>query len=322
GVGIPMPAKVTGRGRGVKGPRGGWAYREWDYRHQSYKEDWARVHERSLREYDEAKAMEIATAYDGTLRRLKQALQAQKPTRMATRRRQYEGDEPDLEAAVQFMVERRAGRSPKASVYQQRRPQQRDTAVLLLADLSTSIMAEAGDSGVRVVDRLRAAMLLFGEALVEVGDPFALYGFASKYHDEVLLYPIKRFADRFDLRARALLGGLSGRLATRMGAAIRHSSRLMLRSPAQRRLLLILSDGRPADYDDGGDPRYLQEDTRMAVKEAQDLGIHAFCISLDPRGGEYLPLVFGPGHYLVLPHLDSLPARLPEIYLRLRGHSA
>ena len=321
GVGIPIPAKVIGSGRGVQGPKGGWPYREWDYRQQSYKENWARVHERPLRERDEVRAVAMAAEYDGTLRRLKQALQAQKPTRMAPRRRQYEGDEPDLEAAVQFVVERRAGRSPKASIYQQRRPQQRDTSVLLLADLSTSIMAEAGDSGVRVVDRLRAAMLLFGEALVEVGDPFALYGFASKYHDEVLLYPIKRFADKFDFRARALLGGLSGRLATRMGAAIRHSSRLMLRSPAQRRLLLILSDGRPADYDDGGDSRYLQEDTRMAVKEAQDLGIHAFCISLDPRGGEYLPLVFGPGHYLVLPHLDSLPTRLPEIYLHLRGHS-
>jgi len=321
GVGIPIPARIIGSGRGVQGPQGGWPYREWDYRQQSYKENWARVHERPLREQDEVRAVAIAAEYDGTLRRLKRALQAQKPTRMAPRRRQYEGDEPDLEAAVQFMVERRAGRSPKASIYQQRRPQQRDTSVLLLADLSTSIMAEAGDSGVRVVDRLRAAMLLFGEALVEVGDPFALYGFASKYHDEVLLYPIKRFADKFDSRARALLGGLSGRLATRMGAAIRHSARLMLRSPAQRRLLLILSDGRPADYDDGGDFRYLQEDTRMAVKEAQDLGVHAFCISLDPRGGEYLPLVFGPGHYLVLPHLDSLPTRLPEIYLRLRGHS-
>ncbi len=322
GVGIPMPAKVMGSGRGVQGLKGGWPYREWDYRQQSYKENWARVHERPLRERDETKAIAIAAEYDGTLRRLKWALQAQKPTRMAPRRRQYEGDEPDLEAAVQFVVERRAGRSPKAGIYLQRRPQQRDTSVLLLADLSTSIMAEAGDSGVRVVDRLRAAMLLFGEALMEVGDPFALYGFASKYHDEVLLYPIKRFTDKFDARARALLGGLSGRLATRMGAAIRHSSRLMLRSPAQRRLLLILSDGRPADYDDGGDSRYLQEDTRMAVKEAQDLGIHAFCISLDPRGGEYLPLVFGSGHYLVLPHIDSLPTRLPEIYLRLRGHSA
>jgi nitric oxide reductase activation protein len=137
-----------------------------------------------------------------------------------------------------------------------------------------------------------------------------------------LLYPIKRFGDPFDARRRAVLGGLSGRLATRMGAAVRHSTALLQKHPAQRRLLLILSDGRPADYDDGGDSRYLQEDTRMAVKEAQDRGVHAFCISLDPRGGEYLPLVFGPGHYLVLPHIDSLPQRLPEIYLRLRGHQS
>ncbi|WP_312261827.1 VWA domain-containing protein [Candidatus Igneacidithiobacillus taiwanensis] len=320
GVGIPMPAKVHGSGRGVQGPKGGWPYQEWDYRQQKYKENWARVHERQLRERDEAKAVEIAMELDGTMRRLKKALQAQKPTRMAPLRRQKEGEEPDIDAAVQFVVERRAGQSPKANIYRQRRPLQRDTAVLLLADLSTSIMAEAADTGVRVVDRLRAAMLLFGEALVEVGDPFALYGFASKYHQEVLLYPIKRFGERFDGRARALLGGLSGRLATRMGAAIRHSTRQLLRSPGQRRLLLILSDGRPADYDDGGDPRYLQEDTRMAVREAREQGVHAFCISLDPRGGDYLPLVFGQGHYLVLPHIDQLPQRLPEIYLRLRGH--
>lgn len=320
GVGIPMPAKVHGSGRGVQGPKGGWPYKEWDYRQEKYKDNWARVHERKLREQDEARAVEIAAEYDGTMRRLKKALQAQKPTRMAPLRRQKEGEEPDIDAAVQFVVERRAGQSPKANIYRQRRPLQRDTAVLLLADLSTSIMAEAADTGIRVVDRLRAAMLLFGEALVEVGDPFALYGFASKYHQEVLLYPIKRFDERFDARARAVLGGLSGRLATRMGAAIRHSTRQLLRSPAQRRLLLILSDGRPADYDDGGDPRYLQEDTRMAVREARDLGVHAFCISLDPRGGDYLPLVFGQGHYLVLPQIDHLPQRLPEIYLRLRGH--
>ncbi len=321
GVGIPIPAKANGSGRGVKGPAGGCPYPEWDYRQQRYKEGWARVHERKLAERDGIRAMAIASEYEGTLRRLKKALQAQKPARMAPLRRQYDGDEPDIDAAVQFVVERRAGHSPRSSIYRQRRPQRRDTAVLLLADLSTSIMAEAGDTGVRVVDRLRAAMMLFGEALMEVGDPFALYGFASKYHHEVLLYPIKRFEDQFDSQVRAVLGGLSGRLATRMGAAVRHATRQMVRNPAHHRLLLILSDGRPADYDDGGDPRYLQEDTRMALREAQDHGVHAFCISLDPGGGEYLPRVFGQGHYLVLSHIDHLPARLPEIYLRLRGHA-
>lgn len=318
GVGKPMPSKVTGRGRGFKKTEGGIPYPEWDYRAGSFKADWARVHLRKLQEEDAAEAEQLMGQYRSALLRLKKAIQAQKPTRLAPLRRQMEGEEIDIEAAVQFVAERHAGQSPKANVYRQRRQQHRDTSVLLLADMSTSIMAQLPDGGGRIVDRLRAAMLLFAEALNEVGDPYALYGFASKYRDNVSVYPIKRFQDAFDSRVRAVIGGLSGRLATRMGAAIRHATRTMQASPAQRRLLLILSDGRPSDYDDGGDARYLHEDTRMAVKEAVDAGVHPFCITLDPQGSQYLPGIFGVGHYLVLDHLDSLPARLPEVYLRLR----
>ena len=115
-----------------------------------------------------------------------------------------------------------------------------------------------------------------------------------------------------------MLGGLSGRLATRMGAAIRHACVRFGESAATRRLLLILSDGRPADYDDGGDERYLHEDTRMAVKEAADQGIHVFCITLDALGSAYLERIFGRGHFLVIDRLDDLPRRLPQVYLRLR----
>jgi len=84
------------------------------------------------------------------------------------------------------------------------------------------------------------------------------------------------------------------------------------------RLLLILSDGRPEDYDDGGDRRYLHEDTRMAVKEAVARGVHPFCITVDTMANQYLPQIFGKGHYLVLDHINSLPNKLPEIYFRLR----
>ena len=131
-------------------------------------------------------------------------------------------------------------------------------------------------------------------------------------------YTIKGFNDKLTVHTRAVLGGLSGRLATRMGAAIRHAVAGFDLAPSQRRLLLILSDGRPADYDDGGDERYLHEDTRMAVKEAVDRGVHPFCITLDAAGSQYLPQIFGPGHYLVLDHINDLPKKLPEIYLRLR----
>jgi nitric oxide reductase activation protein len=111
---------------------------------------------------------------------------------------------------------------------------------------------------------------------------------------------------------------MSGRLATRMGAAIRHATASFEGIESRRRLLLILSDGRPEDYDDGGDRRYLHEDTRMAVKEAVTKGVHPYCITVDTMANQYLPQIFGKGHYMVLDHINSLPNKLPEIYFRLR----
>lgn len=318
GGGLSQPALIDKEELHENIVDGGILYPEWDYKTGRYKAGWAHVYERPLQEKDAMKATHIAATYHGALLRLKRALQTQKASRMAPIRRQSQGDELDLDATVQFIVERRAGRTPKADVYQRRSPIRRDMSVLLLADLSTSIMVNINDTDIRVVDHLRAALLLFGDALLEVGDAFAMYGFASKCRDEVLLYPIKRFGDTFDNECRATIGGLSGRLATRMGAAIRHSTSVFQKNAAQRRLLLILTDGRPADYDDGGDERYLFEDTHKAVKEAQEQGIHTFCISIDPNGGKYLSGIFGPGRYIVLKNVNSLPQKIPEIYLHLR----
>jgi hypothetical protein len=56
----------------------------------------------------------------------------------------------------------------------------------------------------------------------------------------------------------------------------------------------------------------------MAVKEAVAKGVHPFCITVDTMANQYLPQIFGRGHYLVLDHINSLPNKLPEIYFRLR----
>src|SRR3712207_4112667 len=110
--------------------------------------------------------------------------------------------------------------------------------------------------------------------------------------------------------SRARIGGLAGRLATRWVPAIRHAPANFEGIETRRRLMLILSDGRPEDYDDGGDRRYLHEDTRMAVKEAVSKGVNPFCITVDTMANQYLPQIFGPGHYLVLDHINSLPNKL------------
>jgi nitric oxide reductase activation protein len=170
----------------------------------------------------------------------------------------------------------------------------------------------------RLVDRVRAGILLFAESLEMVGDSYAIAGFCSKYRDNVAYYRIKDFDEPWSAEVKAQVGGLSGRLATRMGTAIRHATACFNGVSSRRKLLLLVSDGRPEDYDDGGDRRYLHEDTRMAVKEAVSRGVHPFCITVDTLANEYLPQIFGKGHYLVLDHINALPQRMPEIYLKLR----
>jgi nitric oxide reductase NorD protein len=314
--------QTAGKAENERGDKGnsdkGVPYPEWDYREGRYKRNWSWVQEKRLAESNMSETARLMKQYSQALKRLKKAIQSQKPTRMAPKLRQLDGDDMDLNAVVSYVAEKQAGRSPKADIYRRREMRQREIAVTLLADMSTSIMQHLPEGGGRLVDRVRAGVLLFAESMEEVGDNYSIAGFCSKYRDNVSYYNIKDFDEPLSQEVRSTIGGMSGRLATRMGAAIRHATANFEGIDSRRRLLLILSDGRPEDYDDGGDRRYLHEDTRMAVKEAVAKGVHPFCITVDTMANQYLPQIFGPGHYLVLDQINSLPNKLPEIYLRLR----
>lgn len=303
-----------GRGPADKGV----PYPEWDYRESRYKKNWAWVQEKRLGESNTSETQRLMRQYSNALKRLKKAIQSQKPTRMSPKVKQLDGDDIDLNAVIEYVSEKIAGRSPHPAIYRRREMRQREISVILLADMSTSIMQHLPEGGGRLVDRIRAGVLLFAESLEEVGDNYAIAGFCSKYRDNVSYYNLKDFDEAYSDDVRSQIGGLSGRLATRMGAAIRHATKHFERVDSRRRLLLLLSDGRPEDYDDGGDRRYLHEDTRMAVKEAVSKGVHPFCLTVDTMANQYLPQIFGAGHYLVLDNINSLPNKLSEIYLKLR----
>jgi len=101
-----------------------------------------------------------------------------------------------------------------------------------------------------------------------------------------------------------------------MGPPLRHSIRILNSVEARTKLLITLSDGKPEDWDAyKGD--YGIEDTRKALLEAKEQGIHAFCITIDKEARSYLPHMYGDANYIVIDDVRKLPNRITEIYRRL-----
>ncbi|THF65580.1 nitric oxide reductase [Pseudothauera nasutitermitis] len=284
---------------------------EWDYRKQTLLAEHVRLTEMAARH---APPATLPLHLKHTARRLRQQFAALAPGRRWLKA-QPDGSELDVDAVVRAQTDRSCGRHPSEQLYLSLEKRERDLACLVLADLSLSTDTWVS-SEARVIDVIRDALLLFGEALGSTGDAFALAGFSSIKRAKVRFHRLKDFDDRFDDRIRGRIMAIKPGYYTRLGAAIRRSTQLLEKHGAARRILLILSDGKPNDLDlyDG---RYGIEDTRMALMEARRAGLTPFCVTIDREGAGYLPHLFGPGGYAVIRKPEELPARLPLFYAQL-----
>ncbi len=228
---------------------------------------------------------------------------------------QPDGPELDIDSCVRNQADRASGHTPETGGYLAQARCERDLACLLLADLSMSTDAPISDTH-RIIDVIRDSLLLFSEALTATGDRFGIYGFSSLRRQNIRFHLLKDFGGRYDAAARGRILAIKPGFYTRMGAAIRQAANILNEQAAGRRLLLIITDGKPNDLD-LYDSRYGIEDTRMAVFEARRLGLMPFCVTIDREAGAYLPYLFGPAGFCVIRKPEELPRRLPLLYAQL-----
>lgn len=231
-------------------------------------------------------------------------------------RSQQDGCEVDIDAYLRFTTDRAAGHVAAADgLYRDLRIGARDLCCLLLADLSLSTDTWVNNH-IRVIDVIRDSLFLFAESLSATGDQFAMYGFSSRKRDPIRYHQLKSFDEGYTSGIRGRINAIKPGYYTRLGAAIRHSSNLLAKQPAGRRLLLIITDGKPNDLDKY-EGRFGIEDTRQAIHEARQQGLQPFCVTIDAKANDYLPHLFGTGSYVVIHKPSQLPKELPLLYARL-----
>lgn len=291
-------------------------YSEWDYQIQLERPTWVTVQEKRAKAGDIALVDAIATQYKREIFRMKFLLDAMQPQGVQRIRKLEDGDEIDINAAIASTIDIRMGQQPDPRIMMRSVRKIRDISVLVLLDLSESTNETVSGQEFSVLDLTRQATVLLADAISKIGDPFAIHGFCSDGRHDVEYFRYKDFNQPYDEQPKAKLAGMTGQLSTRMGAAIRHASHYLNLQRSSKKLLLIITDGEPADVD-VRDPQYLRYDTKKAVEEAGRSGVITFCMSLDPRADQYVSRIFGAKNYMVVDHVERLPEKLPLLYAGL-----
>ncbi len=291
-----------------------FTYPEWDARAGAYLRDHVRVLE-TVPQGVETPSFRADPAAMRRIRAVKAQFQALRPGRVTTPGHR-DGDQLDMEATVRSAADIRAAGQGSDRIWRQSRPVARDLAVSILLDVSRS--TESAVTGRAVIDIEREALAALAWGLDACGDEFAIHAFSSLKRDRVMVDLCKSFDEPMTRQIEDRIGALRPRFYTRLGAGIRHASADLARQARKRRLLLVITDGKPNDLDHY-EGRHGIEDSAMAVREARRAGQSVYGITVDKSAQAWFPRIFGQGGCSTIAHPDKLTAALPQIYRQLVG---
>jgi hypothetical protein len=290
-------------------------YHEWDYSSEYYRPDWVSVYEALQPSGNSAVIDNLLAKHSALAKRLKAILDMLKPQDRVRIRYQEEGSELDLDVAIRSLIDFKGGAAPDPRINMSHRTDGRNVAVSLVLDLSQSLSEKAAGCNQTILELSQEAVSLLAWTIDQVGDPFAISGFNSNTRHDVRFYHIKGYSEKWGDEVKSRLASMEPSYSTRMGAAMRHAAHYLKAQKADKKLMLILTDGEPADID-VDDEQLLIQDTRKAVAELDQDGIYSYCINLDPKADEYVADIFGR-NYTIIDHVDRLPEKLPEVFISL-----
>ncbi|MCA0962995.1 nitric oxide reductase activation protein NorD [Salipiger bermudensis] len=290
---------------------GTYVYPEWNRRSGAYMPAHARVLEA------EAKPRHSYAPDPKLVARVKRQFAPLHPRRVMLPR-QVDGDDLDLDAVVTSRTDIACGHEGSDRVWQSSRPMARDLSVAILMDCSRSTEAAIGETS--VIEVAREALAALAQGIDTAGDRLGIWGFSSLRRDRVFVHRCKTFEEPMSSAVTARIGGLTPGHYTRLGTAIRHVSAQLAEEGATRRLLLVLTDGKPNDLDHY-EGQHGIEDSRMAVREARALGQAVHGVIVDADGQDWFARIFGRAGFTLLPHPERLPGALPDIYQTLTMES-
>lgn len=288
-------------------------YDEWNDKKKAYLKDYCKVYPRTQIASKPNYYHNALKKYSVILRGLRKMLTSVN-NKMQVQRRQAEGSEFDLDALTDLYTDIHSGVSPDERVYLSQRKKEKDIAILLLLD--NSLSSDAYTAGNHIIDIEKEVSILFGEILNEFDMQFSIDGFYSKTRNYTVYTTYKDFETPWDT-AKNRIGMAEPCGYTRIGPALRHAGARLNKTDAKNKWLILLSDGKPNDYDKY-EGKHGINDIKQAIRELNEQGINSYALAIEAQAKYYLPQMFGQNHYQILSSPEDLLKSLVKLYERIK----
>ncbi|UCE93718.1 MAG: VWA domain-containing protein [Flavobacteriaceae bacterium] len=288
-------------------------YDEWDFSKRIYKKGFCKVYPKRVEDYNIDFYKSTIDENASTLMGLRKMLTSFN-NKFQQQRKQNDGDEFELDAITDLFVDIHTGHTPSENIYLSKRKKEKDISILLLLDASLS--SDAYAAGSRVIDVEKQVSILFGEILDEFKIDFSINAFYSKTRNHTSYINLKEFDEPWS-GARYKIGAIKPSGYTRIGAALRHSASLLDNRESRNKWLILISDGKPNDYD-RYEGKYGVNDVKQAIRELHKKDINAYALAIEAQAKYYLPQMFGKNHYQILTRPVELLNSLVHLYEKIK----
>lgn len=292
------------------------SYDEWNYKDRSYKPGFCKVYPKSPFKVDTLFYKKTLHDNRSTLMGLRKMLTTVN-NKYRQQRRLPQGEELDIDAVTDLFVDIKSGHTPSENIYISKRKKEKDLSILLLLDISLS--SDGYAAGNRIIDVEKQVSILFGEILNEFNIDFSIDCFYSKTRNHSSYLTLKGFDEPWDT-AKYKVGGIEPSGYTRIGAALRHSGALLDKRDTKNKWVILLSDGKPNDYDKY-EGKYGINDVKQALRELNERQINSYALAIEAQAKYYLPQMFGQNHYQILTNPVELLQALVKLYERIKHQS-
>ena len=291
-------------------------YDEWDYSKHKYKEEYCKVYPQTIQKTNVNYYKKTIAENSSTLLGLRKMLSSV-DQKYQQQRRQRQGEEFDIDAITDLFVDAKSGHTPSEKIYVSKRKKEKDISILLLLDVSLS--SDGYADGNKVIDVEKQVSILFGEILNEYQIDFSINCFYSKTRNHSTYTIIKDFDDNWN-KAKFKIGAIEPSGYTRIGTALRHSGELLSKRSTKNKWVILLSDGKPNDYD-RYEGAYGINDVKQALRELNAQNINSYALAIEAQAKYYLPQMFGQNHYQILTTPVELLRSLVKLYDKIKHTS-